>query len=137
MPSNKESVRKHREKKRNDIGDAEYKRIESEKRKSRRDKNKPTTEPISETTDIFLEKIYNLKLDDAILNDKTIKLETVRKTLNNLQNLYKYYTKSTTNFTDFSWVRDTSKLIEFIQDRKHKKFGFTISSFNFKNNKRF
>jgi hypothetical protein len=129
MPQSRiEEGRSYRERKRDSMGEDEYKSEEARKRRERRNRNRiPTSQPPpvsfeikepdeikqpEQANEITLDAIYDAKLAMAQLKGHTIKRNSVEITFNRVKRLYKYMYDD--NMTDFDWAKDTNKVSEFI-----------------------
>ena len=129
MPQSRiEEGRSYRERKKNSMGEDEYRAEETRKRRERRNRNKipiPSPPPVSfeikepeeikqpeQANEITLDAIYDAKLSMAQLKGHTIKRNSVETTLNRVKRLHKLMYGD--DMTNFDWTKDTSKVSEFI-----------------------
>jgi hypothetical protein len=116
----------YRQRKREQLGDQEYKALEASKRKERRGRARPTPphvdvpeirqpepeEQADQATDETLDAIYAAKLAFAEVSSHTIKRSSVQTTYNRVKLLHKYMTGD--DMTDFDWVKKTAAVSKFI-----------------------
>jgi hypothetical protein len=124
-----EEGRSYRQRKRDELGNQEYKALEASKRKERRARARPTptTPPLvavpeirqpaqpegpEQATDETLDAIYDAKLAFAEASGHTIKKASVATTYNRVKKLHKYMTGE--DMTEFDWTRDTAAVSAFI-----------------------
>ena len=107
---------KSRAKQRAQLGDDEYKRIEAEKRRERRNKTKKqqTLNPaVPSTKKIYtIDDIYKLKTDQAVAKGRTIKRKTVEEQYNNINKLHKLIFSNDMENLDF--LKDIDSVLKFI-----------------------
>jgi integrase len=130
MPQTRiEEAKAYRQRKRQQLGNQEYKALEASKRKERRARARPTPAPAppvaveirqqpaqpeepDQATDETLDAIYDAKLAFAEAVGHTIKKTSVATTYNRVKKLHKYMTGD--DMTDFDWVKKTAAVSKFI-----------------------
>lgn len=125
MPlSQAEVSRAYRARKRNALGDTEYKAAQAEKRKIARARANSLPIPTENVkvpkkktvkNDSLKEKVIAAKLKHAEENNKTIQISSILAQWVKLNNLYEKMT-STKDFNNFKWVAETDKVISFVNN---------------------
>lgn len=117
MPlSNKEIVKNYRERQKNLLGDAEYKRIQREKKREYR-ASKKTPIPVGNECDTLLTKIFEKKQKALAKKNKIISLESFeRNTWANLKKIYKKMNGTIWDCTDTKWLKNSDDIIKFIKE---------------------
>jgi site-specific recombinase XerD len=109
-------VQRHRASKRLSLGEDEYKRLESEKRRLRRNANKPVAVIKTDPCDKMIQKVYKYKSAQLakLTPPRTIKIESVAQQIKKITNLYFKITGLVSDCSDFSFLTDTKKVLDFI-----------------------
>ena len=104
--------KKYRQNRREQMGEEAYKASEARKRRERRHRMAaPVEQPEPDST---LDGIYTAKLILAESKGHSIKRSSVESAYNRLKRLHKLL--HDTDMTDFKWVKDTTKVSDFIMD---------------------
>ena len=108
-----EEGKKYRQNRREQMGEEAYKASEARKRKERRNRMAaPVEQKQQPEPDSTLDGIYTAKLILAESKGHTIKRSSVEAAFNRLKRLHKLL--HDTDMTDFKWVKDTTKVSDFI-----------------------
>ena len=110
-----EEGKKYRQNRREQMGEEAYKASEARKRKERRNRMAaPVEQKQQPEPDSTMDGIYTAKLILAESKGHTIKRSSVEAAFNRLKRLHKLL--HDTDMTDFKWVKDTTKVSDFIMD---------------------
>jgi len=132
MPlTNQQIVKNYRERQKNLLGDAEYKRIQREKKREYRASKKAPI-PVVDECDKLLNTIFEKKKKLLAKTGKIISLESFkRNTWANLRKTYKKMNNDDWDCIDTAWLRNADEIIKFIKDTypSQNTFITNISSF--------
>jgi len=142
MSANARRVASFRARQRASLGEEAYKRQQSAQRAERRRRQResqrqanpqPTDAPeykqkgdiqkvrSAENCDELFELVLKAKTQWAKENNKKITKSSVKTQFNRVKNIYKRVFDKKMDCTDYEWVKDTKKVIEFIQSGKRWK----------------
>jgi len=117
MPlTNQQIVKNYRERQKNLLGDAEYKRIQREKKREYRASKRA---PIADVDgcDTLLNTIFEKKQKALAKKDKIISLESFKKnTWGNLNKIFRKMNNEDWDCNDTAWLRNADEIIKFIKD---------------------
>ena len=113
--------KQYRQTRREAMGEEAFKAEEARKRRERRARARTTTEPTeekkeTEQDDGLLEQVFKAKILylSKLSPPKTIKKASVKQQLEKVRNLYKKKTGRTGTNIDFTFLRDTNSVIQFV-----------------------
>jgi len=117
MPlTNQQIVKNYRERQKALLGDAEFKKIQREKKREYRASKRA---PIADVDgcDTLLNTIFEKKQKALAKKDKIISLESFKKnTWGNLNKIYRKMNNEDWDCNDTAWLRNADEIIKFIKD---------------------